>query len=70
MKKVIFLVLAGAMGVSCTKQVCVTCKEVNDRFTPQYYCGEPSEAKQFEKDVKENDGFVEQEWVCNKQKFK
>ena len=71
MKKVILAVIA-ITAISCTKEVCVTCIDTNDRWDTQYFCGEPSDAKDFEKELKDRqlNGQAEPNWACNKQKFK
>jgi len=76
MKKVILLgVVILGMATSCTKEVCVYCKEINSRVPPESYCGYPSDARDWERCLKRNEvspnGYVNsKEWICNKQKFK
>lgn len=84
MKRVILLgvVLLG-IATSCTKEVCVSCIDLEHKYQSQYYCGTPKDAKEFEKDLKDNGlivGYqwvggervevIAKEWACNKQKFK
>lgn len=65
MKKVIFLVLVGAMGVSCQKEVCTSCVERYTQ-TPAAYCAKEKDVDAFENELKQQGRLYGQEWDCNR----
>jgi hypothetical protein len=70
MRQIILLAIIAFGTISCAKEVCTTCKEVNSTVLPESYCGDPKKAKDWEKNLKENYSTYGKEWICNKQKFK
>jgi hypothetical protein len=70
MKKLVLVIAIGIGMASCTKEVCITCKSTKVDNLFETYCGDPKEAKDWEKNLKDNVRVYQGEWICNKQKFK